>query len=91
MKSFSKFLIEQYQEQDENNLSPEFQEAMQQAQSAMEQGDYEQAYQIVSQIQPQSSEENSLVQALMSALDSHQGDMGNRFGFDPSGQKPSVV
>lgn len=91
MKSFSKFLIEQYQEQDENNLSPEFQQAMEQAQAAMDQGDYEQAHQIATQIEPQSSEENSLLQAFMSALASHQGDMGSRFGADPSGQQPSVV
>ena len=78
MKKFAIFLCEQIIRENQEDISPEFDEVLKQAQAAYDNGDYEQAYTLISQVQPQSEAENALKTHLMTMLSDKAPDFTQR-------------
>lgn len=74
MKKFGIFLCEQFVKENEDDISPEFEEILKQAQAAYDQGQYDKAYEIINGAEAQSSGEERLKQHFITMLSDKMPD-----------------
>ena len=74
MKKFGIFLCEQTLKENEDNIGPEFEDALKQAQAAYDDGELDVAYEIMSKVEPQSEAESSLKTHFLAMLGDHRYD-----------------
>lgn len=83
MKKFAIFLYEQIIKENPDDISPEFDQALKQAQAAYDAGDYDQAYTLINQAEPQSETENSIKTHFLSMLSDKAPDFTKNQQINP--------